>query len=256
MMVRGMLFSPAMARANVTGLKTQTRRAAGNVNAQRLLKAWREGAANTETCGQQAKASATARPQRPANVSERNSREGLQSKIILYQREAFRLETGFDDLPPSAIKALTFNHMPVWFEADAGAPSARTRSQWGHPFGRLRPGLHMPKWASRAVLTVADIRMEPLGAISAEDAIAEGLSAHRLNGETRYGIFGRTGTPSASAGGWDWDDWEGDPRAAFFRLFSGVNRAGANDLDKDQPVIAITYAVSERNVCELERRAA
>lgn len=89
----------------------------------------------------------------------------------LYVRENFRLPRHCDTVLPRDIS------MParILYEADlVGEAVPAAMDAWG----KLRPAIHLPRKASRIVLTLSDIRVERLQDISERDAEAEG--AERL----------------------------------------------------------------------------
>jgi hypothetical protein len=57
--------------------------------------------------------------------------------------------------------------LEVAYEADGG---------YSDGLGKLRPSIHMPRWASRLTLEITKIRVERVRDISKDDALAEGIS--------------------------------------------------------------------------------
>lgn len=58
---------------------------------------------------------------------------------------------------------------------------ATTPAYWPEE-GRWRPSIHMPRWASRILLEITNVRIERLNAISPEDAESEGLECTNFTG--------------------------------------------------------------------------
>lgn len=83
---------------------------------------------------------------------------------LLWVREAWRTVEGEDRTKP---RDLTPAHR-FWYEADA----ADAPHQPG--YGKLRPAMFMPRFASRMTLEVVSSRLERLHDISAKDILAEG----------------------------------------------------------------------------------
>ena len=90
----------------------------------------------------------------------------------LWVREAWRTLQKWDDLKPSQIAD---DVDKVKYEA---GPDRNKLWAWG----RFRPGMFMPRWASRAFVTVTDVRGQRLQEIGGADAIAEGLEPINICG--------------------------------------------------------------------------
>ncbi|EKN3575998.1 hypothetical protein O1F58_004006 [Yersinia enterocolitica] len=137
----------------------------------------------------------------------------------LWVREAYRMARSLDTHSPSEVAELSLNAgyknpwAPIQLEADgtrigkwAGfdTPPVITEA------GKLRPSLHMPRWASRINLLITGVRVERLQDISDADASAEGCKISSMqSGECLSDMFARLwksiyGDESWQANPWVW----------------------------------------------------
>lgn len=124
---------------------------------------------------------------------------------------------------------------------------ATWRECWqGNPSGyKWRPSIHMPRWASRLTLCIADVRVERLQEISEEDAIAEGI-------ERADDFFG---CPCWKCYGADADAVApDDPIGSYESLWESIH--GTNSWQENPWVWVIKFTVIKQNIDEVLREVA
>ncbi|MCK9282436.1 MAG: hypothetical protein M0P71_17615 [Melioribacteraceae bacterium] len=99
---------------------------------------------------------------------------------------------------------------PLWYSADGKyrAWGDNDIRDFGTP-GRKRSSRFMPRWASRIMLEITDIRVERLQDITEDDAAAEGMPHHwrKMNGENQAVEMFKTLWDSLNfKRGYGWDD--------------------------------------------------
>ena len=71
-----------------------------------------------------------------------------------------------------------------------------------------RPSIHMPRWASRILLEITDVRVERLKSISDRDALREGCSAADMkSGDCVADVFARLWSSIYGSDSWNANPW-------------------------------------------------
>lgn len=126
----------------------------------------------------------------------------------LWVRENWTTGQHLDKTPPRDIPQ----------EQSIGYPADPDGGPW---LGRIRPSIHMPRWASRLTLTVTDVRVERLQGISRGDAMQEGCPHPNMQ--------------------------DGPNPVDWFRgVWSDIN--GPDAWDQNPWVVAYTFTVKKRNI--------
>lgn len=205
---RPILFSGAMVRALLAGTKTQTRRILQGLGDQPIVEydgmyMWKVGY----------RWGAVSNPKFPPGV-----RFAVGDR--LYVREAWRAGLAKDPVPARDIVPGSF----IAYEADGPHDCAAVH-------GRLRQGMHMPRWASRLTLAVTDVRVQRLQDINEIDAWAEGVQdCGEIDGGRQIAGYGK---------------------ALYASLWNSLNadRDGGAYAWKANPwVVAVTFAVTHQNI--------
>jgi hypothetical protein len=95
------------------------------------------------------------------------------------------------------------------------------------------PSIYMPRWASRLTLTVTDVRVERLQAISEADAIAEGL-------RWRPVLEAWSASDSDS-----WPTWR-SPIRSYAGLWNHIN--GSGSWNANPWIVAVSFTPELRNI--------
>jgi hypothetical protein len=154
----------------------------------------------------------------------------------LYVREAWRCNGWATDVATVKYRASEddgYTAMTEQYPVDGKKPMRVT--------GTWRPGIHMPRWASRLTLTVADVRVERLQDISASDALAEGVSSTE-----HWRPKDVEGKPFEDK--W-WDDftfWNHYPQLAYRSVWEAIN--GAGSWETNPWVAAYSFGVERGNI--------
>ncbi|MTF08727.1 hypothetical protein FVB40_06595 [Raoultella ornithinolytica] len=161
---RGMIFNAEMVRALLDGRKTQTRRPIKWKETRFTEIGEREDGSKWPWSEDAEHACDFWHPCPFGAVGDR-----------IWVREAFRVHSRATDVATLVYKASERNS---WTEQTRRVPVAvcnkpATPEKW-------TPSLHMPRWASRILLEITDVRVERLNAISEEDAEAEGIDMEAL----------------------------------------------------------------------------
>lgn len=137
----------------------------------------------------------------------------------LWVRESYRFGAEWDDTKPSEVPPTGLDRGDVYYEAD-GLMTRPEDNGWG----KLRPGMFMPRWASRITLELVSVRAERVQDITEADAIAEGVETHAQ----KYGL------PEAKLHGiTPWYRYDDKPCAAvsavesYRTLWESINGAGS-----------------------------
>jgi len=109
---------------------------------------------------------------------------------------------------------------------------------------RWRPGIHMPRWASRLTLIVTDVRVERVKEISTSDCFAEGIQRPACLTDPNVPMLGSDKTLR-------------DNTVRGFRdLWDSLNANRGFGWEANPWVVALTFNVIKQNIDQIEKEAA
>ncbi|GKO69038.1 morphogenetic protein [Klebsiella quasipneumoniae] len=196
---RGMIFNAEMVRALLSGRKTQTRR---------IIKPQPEATLSGSLSGKWLS--------RPLNGLLLPKIEDIAIHCPfgvvgdrIWVRETFQGPLFDYDLMDSYCKDPTPFEKPEFcvYKAD-GVPAPEFYDADDELHCCWRPSIHMPRWASRILLEITNVRVERLKSISDGDAIREGCStADMKSGDCVADVFARLWASIYGDESWNSNPW-------------------------------------------------
>lgn len=190
---RGMIYNAEMVRALLDGRKTQTRRPVKFPVHDKNLGCELAG---NELAGELSAGnylnSAFGKPSDRIWV-----RETFQGPLFNYeQMDEYLEDSSKFEKPEFCQYAADGGHRPEYQDADDNL-----RHGW-------RPSIHMPRWASRILLEITNVRVERLKSISDGDAIREGCSTTDMkSGDCVADVFARLWASIYGDESWNSNPW-------------------------------------------------
>lgn len=177
---RPIIFSAPMVRSLLAGSKSQTRRA---LNQQPIENGPIGGFAFVDGfwCALSGfDGSIINRLDRPCPYGQPGDRLYVRENAWERpERTPAMMRDGADTWPPFIYDADYTNGIPLEERDDL--------KTWGW---KRRPSIHLPRWASRILLEITDVRVERLNDISEADAIADGCNPHSgLHGDDDVAVY-------------------------------------------------------------------
>lgn len=176
---RPILFSAAMTRALLAGNKTETRRLAWGGDCGLC-----HGSGRVHKTGTPSESHVGTCPSCGGGGQSPTPWQKVQPGDRLWVRESWRVTSNRDTIKPRDLEP---RKMTVMFVA-GGSIANDVHGKWVADdwpatvpdvpawAGKNRPGIFLPRWASRLTLIVTGVRVEPLQAITSAGAIAEGIT--------------------------------------------------------------------------------
>ncbi|MDT9748370.1 hypothetical protein [Klebsiella variicola] len=195
---RGMIFNAEMVRAILDGRKTQTRRPIKWKQTRFTEIGEREDGSKWPWSEDAEHAFDFWHPCPFGSVGDR-----------IWVRETFQGPLFDFDLMDSYCKDSTLFEKSEFcvYKAD-GVPAPEFYDADDELHCCWRPSIHMPRWASRILLEITDVRVERLKSISDRDALREGCSAADMkSGDCVADVFARLWASIYGSDSWNANPW-------------------------------------------------